>query len=546
VVHLQVPDVSEVIPLLRYRVPDLREDANLEVADYLAFLRGSGLTSGTQDRDAGAIDIAWRQDWKDLGADPLRFYAESRDHFLSMVDDHIDVSTQLQRAALVVALARATGARSYADWGAGSGRECIILARSGIPTTYLDVPGEGTRFAQWRFAQRNLSIEVADALAPPDKRFDLISNFDCLEHVEDPIGLLCTMVEHLNPGGHLVLMVDFYDIRLDESYNHLAKNFVYGGIMQLSLAAAGLIQNYGLMNPFLETARNDIGIWQRPNDPDWSAAEFARRLRQQVANRLQTFKGFFELELERQQAALSELDGTKQPPLPVVEHGVGGPLQASATDVSDLVAAMRANGPTSSPPPAAVNSAEEAQACESQADTLLAQGRVAEAVAAYEQALALQPQRPGVHVKLASLLRDVGRTADAIPHFRQALTEDPGNALITLRLVRTLISIQDHQGAYDELDALVRRQPDVPQYRLVLADLLVGQNELEAAAEVLGAGIDHTPDAPEIYQRLSTVLNRLGRFDESRDAFEIAAQLVSGPTAPQPAGPAPATFSFPS
>ena len=48
------------------------------------------------------------------------------------------------------------------------------------------------------------------------------------------------------------------------------------------------------------------------------------------------------------------------------------------------------------------------------------QGRLAEAVAAFERGLALDPDLGGGHYHLASLYDSLGRKEEAAPHFRRA------------------------------------------------------------------------------------------------------------------------------
>jgi SAM-dependent methyltransferase len=151
----------------------------------------------------------------------------------------------------------------------------------------------------WRYAQRRLQVQIADALNPPNETFDIISNFDCMEHLEDPIGVLEQILQRLNPGGVLVLAVDFYNFDLSHPGPHLPKNFVYGGILQMALETIGLKKMYGQATPWIETATAALTVWQKPDDFNISETILTPNLRQLTHKLLSTFRGFYDEEIAR-------------------------------------------------------------------------------------------------------------------------------------------------------------------------------------------------------------------------------------------------------
>ncbi|MFQ5828944.1 MAG: class I SAM-dependent methyltransferase [Candidatus Methylomirabilia bacterium] len=230
---------------------------------------------------------------------PAQFYANSRQFFQDLMGAHLRLRHLPTRTAVLVALARRVDARSFADWGAGVGRDCIAMARSGLLVTHVDVLGEGTVLAGWRYSQRGLAVAIADALNPTGDRFDIISNFDCMEHLEDPIAVLGQIVSRLNPAGLLVLAVDFYNFDLAQPGPHLPKNFVYGGLMQMALDTIGMRKIAGRPSPWFETAGAETTVWQKPADLELSEAVLTRRLREQTLKFLYTFREFYDEEIAR-------------------------------------------------------------------------------------------------------------------------------------------------------------------------------------------------------------------------------------------------------
>ena len=59
---------------------------------------------------------------------------------------------------------------------------------------------------------------------------------------------------------------------------------------------------------------------------------------------------------------------------------------------------------------------------------LLAKGRVSDAMASYERALAIDPRNANAHSNLGVLLMRVDRENEAITHFGAALGANPGHA----------------------------------------------------------------------------------------------------------------------
>jgi 2-polyprenyl-3-methyl-5-hydroxy-6-metoxy-1,4-benzoquinol methylase len=288
---LEMLTSEEILNLLRYRLNDSQADVELEAQDYLAS-QHNGQDLRTESQFASFHDR------------PTDFYSNAIKFYVDLMGVHLGLPQLLKGTALLIRLAEMVGAKTFADWGAGAGRDCIAMARIGLDVTHVDVLGEGTELARWRYSQRGLPVKIADALDPPKSRFDIVSSFNCMEHLEDPVGVLGQMLSRLNPSGLLVLAVDFYNFDLDQPGPHLPKNFAYGGIMQMALRAVGMHKVWGQANPWIETAMVFATVWQKPIDLDVPEVVMAIRLRRETLKLLHTFRGFYDQEITRVEGAL--------------------------------------------------------------------------------------------------------------------------------------------------------------------------------------------------------------------------------------------------
>jgi len=280
---LDLPPRAELLAYLRYRVADPGADVQLEVSEYLAT------------RTPTEAPRYWT-----AHTTPTEFYANARAFYVGMLDGHLRMPHLLGRTGLLVAVARACGFRSFADWGAGCGRDGIVMARIGCRTVHLDVPGEGTELAAWRYRQRGLPVIVGDVGNPPDETFELVSSFDCLEHVEDPVAVLARIVASVRPGGMLVLAADLYNFDLERPGPHLAKNAVYAGVIQLAMERLGLVKcALGNGNHWFDCASADAVIWHRPLGARWAGSEVHDRLREETRKLLERFRSFYDIEISR-------------------------------------------------------------------------------------------------------------------------------------------------------------------------------------------------------------------------------------------------------
>jgi SAM-dependent methyltransferase len=99
------------------------------------------------------------------------------------------------------------------DVGCGSGRFLARAAALGYRVTGFDFNPVAVQIARSRFGLKDVhcaSIEEFRA-QNPGRRFDVVTAFEVLEHVEDPRGFLQTLFDWIRPGGFLALSVPYRD-----------------------------------------------------------------------------------------------------------------------------------------------------------------------------------------------------------------------------------------------------------------------------------------------------------------------------------------------
>lgn len=192
-------------------------------------------------------------------------------------------------------------------------------------------------------------------------------------------------------------------------------------------------------------------------------------------------------------------------------------------------------------------------------EVLEAQGKLAEAIDAYLQAISIQPDLVEARAYLASLYSQVGHLPEAIEHYRQALIQRPDLAVLHFNLGNALSKQGDIAGAvysyqqatnhdprytkafYNLGIALERQgqtesaiaaykqvislQPDDLDAHSNLVCQLVKQKEFDGASQVLQSAISLKPDCASLYNNLGQVLIELKQTGAAIAAFSRAIEL---------------------
>jgi SAM-dependent methyltransferase len=124
-----------------------------------------------------------------------------------------------------------------ADVGCGHGFSTIIMAKAFPNSTFVGYDFHPASVEQARFhaeqhgATTNARFEVATASDFPDKDLDLVTCFDCLHDMGDPVGAARHVRESLKPDGSWMVVEPAAGDSLQDNLNPVGRMFYAGSTM---------------------------------------------------------------------------------------------------------------------------------------------------------------------------------------------------------------------------------------------------------------------------------------------------------------------------
>lgn len=195
------------------RTGDIRRDLTMEAAEHL------GITVDEAERRVESSATEFPDEWQRLVTDPtdpaqvVRFYNESRSELFEQIAWHAS-DTIHHRSPVCAELAASNPGRELLDYGSGIGSNALVFGLAGFDVTLADVADPLRSFARWRCERRGIPVRTIDLKTDglEANRYDVITCFDVLEHVPDPLDALSRIRSALRPGGILFLYAPFgYD-----------------------------------------------------------------------------------------------------------------------------------------------------------------------------------------------------------------------------------------------------------------------------------------------------------------------------------------------
>jgi SAM-dependent methyltransferase len=188
----------------------------------------------------GRHGVGWHEHHHDLFAGTERFFRPGyAAHLVAEWLPALDgVTGKLQRGALV------------ADVGCGHGASTVLMAQAFPRSEFVgfDYHEASIEAARSRAAEAGLdgrvSFEVASAQAYPGTGYELVTMFDCLHDMGDPVGAAAHVLSTLHADGTWMIVEPYAGDRLDDNLNPVGR--VFYGASTLVCTPASRAQEVGL------------------------------------------------------------------------------------------------------------------------------------------------------------------------------------------------------------------------------------------------------------------------------------------------------------
>jgi 2-polyprenyl-3-methyl-5-hydroxy-6-metoxy-1,4-benzoquinol methylase len=176
-----------------------------------------------QERFRSGAGFGWHEHDADLFNGTERFFRPG--YTANLVDNWLP--------ALDGVVAKLSAGATVADVGCGHGASTVLMAQAFENSTFLgtDYHEGSIRVARRRAAetgvQQRTEFEALDATELGNGRFDLITMFDCLHDMGDPVAAAAAAFRALTPDGVLMVVEPAAGDRIEENLHPLGRVF-YG------------------------------------------------------------------------------------------------------------------------------------------------------------------------------------------------------------------------------------------------------------------------------------------------------------------------------
>lgn len=152
-------------------------------------------------------------------------------------------------------------------------------------------------------------------------------------------------------------------------------------------------------------------------------------------------------------------------------------------------------------------------------------GNIAQAEAALQLALQLEPRTAAARVNLAELFVSNDRIPDAEQLLRDGIAINADVAVLHHALGLVLVRDNRQDAALAELERAASLQPEESRFVYVYAVALNGQERASEAITLLQDATDRFPNDFEIHWALATMLRDQGRTQEAREVAAMLAEM---------------------
>lgn len=166
--------------------------------------------------------------------------------------------------------------------------------------------------------------------------------------------------------------------------------------------------------------------------------------------------------------------------------------------------------------------------CFGQGRDLRRSGRLAEAVAAYDAALALQPGSPAAHFNRANALQAMDRHAEALAGYERLLAIAPGDAEALNNRAVSLAALGRQAEALASCDAALALRPGYPAALNNRGGALAALGRWSEALASIERALALQPDDAAAWSGRGRVLQQAGRHEDALASFAAALRLRPG------------------
>jgi tetratricopeptide (TPR) repeat protein len=160
--------------------------------------------------------------------------------------------------------------------------------------------------------------------------------------------------------------------------------------------------------------------------------------------------------------------------------------------------------------------------------TLDRQGRLGEAIAAYQKLLAAEPRNSDALHLLGVAMARSGRAPEGVRNIAAAAELQPDNPAIQANLGNTLNELGRHAEAVAHFERALQLKPDFVAAAHAGGRTLLLLGRLDEALQALQKAVRLAPENSNIHSDLGVVLERLGRQQEALREFETATSINPG------------------
>lgn len=160
-----------------------------------------------------------------------------------------------------------------------------------------------------------------------------------------------------------------------------------------------------------------------------------------------------------------------------------------------------------------------------EADAAYWEGRIGDAIEAYQQALAMEPNQTTSYISLARLLIFYDEAERALTMAHEAIKRQPENphALAVLCLAYDWLGIRDEAVRYCE--QAVSIDPTLPEAYAYLAEAYIDNGQWFAANDAIATAIDLDAQNVDVLRGKGYVLENQGNYGEAIQAYQEALKI---------------------